>query len=191
MHIYCKVQLSISTIQQQGLASVLSCKRSSILVFGQFWQIVHPYFAERGLKSSQYSLNRVDVHFETTYIQKVTYHHSEGFQKNLLETSLTQKYPLLFKNKPNIPSGGRYCVIVYVGLFPTPLFGGLSVQSLYYTLIFQIFTPDSLTIICPCMVLRARCVNERGGGSHGWRRGILGLACKIMLARNLICQPKA
>ena len=35
---------------QQELASVFPCERPSILIFGQFWNIYHPYFAERGLK---------------------------------------------------------------------------------------------------------------------------------------------
>ena len=32
---------------QQGLASLISCERSSILNFDSFWQNLHPYFSER------------------------------------------------------------------------------------------------------------------------------------------------
>ena len=37
----------------QVLASVASCKRSSILIFGQFWKILHSYFAEQGIKDQK------------------------------------------------------------------------------------------------------------------------------------------
>ena len=66
--------------------------------------------------------------------------------------------------------GGGYCVIFYVGIFLTPLFDSLSVQSLIYTLISLIFTSNSVTTICHHVLSRARCANKGGGGVNGWRR---------------------
>ena len=49
---------------------------------------------------------------------------------------------------------GRYCVIVYVGLFLTPLFGSLSVRSLLYTPISLLFTPNYFSTVYHHVLLR-------------------------------------
>ena len=94
---------------------------------------------------------------------------------------------------PNQIMGERYSVIFYLGQFPTPRFGSLSTQSLIYTLIYLLFTPNYFSTVCHCVLSHTRCMNEGGSrvGLHGWRRSICGFACEIILARNLICQPDA
>ena len=52
----------------------------------------------------------------------------------------------------------------------------------FYSKIF----PSSATVDC-----RTRGARMRGGGSHGWRRIVCGFARKIILARNIMCQPEA
>ena len=87
---------------------------------------------------------------------------------------------------------GRYCVIFYVGFFPSLLVGLLSVfrpiPALYadFPAFYVEFSHYHLPPVVPC----ARCANGAVGGSHGWHGGVLGLARKIMLARDLMCQPE-
>ena len=59
--------------------------------------------------------------------------------------------------------GGRYCVIFFVGLFLTPFFGSLSVESLIYTPISLLFTPFSFSTVYHRVLLHVRCKNEGRG----------------------------
>ena len=97
----------------------------------------------------------------------------------------------LFDSSLILSMWGRHSVILYFGIFPTILFGLLSIQSLLYTPIFLVFTPNYFSIICHPVLPRAQCANEGGGGLHGWSIIICGFARIIILAHNLMCQPEA
>ena len=66
-----------------------------------------------------------------------------------------------------INTWGQYCVIVCVSIFLTPLFCSLSAQSLIYTPISLLFTPNYSTTIFHRVVSRAWCANEGGVGWGG------------------------
>ena len=83
------------------------------------------------------------------------------------------------------------CICAFsFGLFPVLPF---SVRFLIYTMISLIFTPDSLaTNSSVWHRTRGAWMGEGrmgGGGSHGWRGGVLGLVHVVTRARDLTCQP--
>ena len=88
---------------------------------------------------------------------------------------------------------GRYCVIVYVVLFPNPLFFAFCRIPALYANFPAFYSKLFLYRLPPCIVMRA--MHEWGGGGgvgfHGCCRSVRGFANEIILGRNLMCQPKA
>ena len=105
---------------------------------------------------------------------------------------LNTKWNNLYSNKR------RYCVTFNVGHFWPPNFGPISIQYQFFTPIYVIFTPNfsplchsrlslflTMGSVCGALLWGLR------WGSHGWQRIFCGCARKIILARNLLCQPES
>ena len=82
--------------------------------------------------------------------------------------------------------GARYCDIVYVGLFFTPLFGSLSVLSQIYTPIYLIFL-RIISLPYATVCYRVRGARMRGGVGWGHMHGAEAFTslCKTIFWRAI------
>ena len=99
---------------------------------------------------------------------------------------------VIFLNVKAKSVGGNYCVIFYVGHFPTPLFGLIYIQSLLCTLVFLVLTPN---YFLPSANVCCRARGARMRGRRAWVAWVaykgFGFIRKIILAHNLMFQPGA